>query len=275
MKKTLLAVLSVILLVSNIFAAPVEDNLKSALIDNFKKRGLNEIELKITSLKAIDDLKGFYFFKVDIFDRARNRSAKQYIISDGKYILPDIINIKEGSSIIKDYAFEYDIEQLDLSKLTFVKGNKNSNNIIIDASDFQCPFCRKAHTYLEEKLKNVKDYAFYMLHVPLSIHDKAVLYAKIFEAGLKLNKNFADELYSGKYDNMQTEEIIAKFAEMSGNPDKFKKLVDDKFIEDKIKSEEAYAQSLGIQSTPVLFFNGRKVEGYNTQLIDKGLNLFK
>jgi predicted DsbA family dithiol-disulfide isomerase len=128
---------------------------------------------------------------------------------------------------------------------------------------------------LEEKLKNVKDYAFYMLHVPLSIHDKAVLYAKIFEAGLKLNKNFADELYSGKYDNMQTEEIIAKFAEMSGNPDKFKKLVDDKFIEDKIKSEEAYAQSLGIQSTPVLFFNGRKVEGYNTQLIDKGLNLFK
>jgi predicted DsbA family dithiol-disulfide isomerase len=114
-----------------------------------------------------------------------------------------------------------------------------------------------------------------MLHVPLSIHDKALLYAKIFEAGIKLNKNFADELYSGKYDKMADEEIINKFAEMSGKAEEFKKLVNDKTIEDRVKANEEYAQSLGISSTPVLFFNGRKVEGFNTQLIDKGIKLLK
>ncbi|UOD34289.1 thioredoxin domain-containing protein [Deferribacteraceae bacterium V6Fe1] len=275
MKRFILYLLTFTVFASNVFAASVEDTLKSALLDNFKKRGLNDIELSITNLKAIDSLKGFYFFKVDIKDKARNRNAKQYIISDGKYLLPDIINIKEGSSLIKDYAFEYDIEKVDLSKLTFVKGNKNSKNIIVDASDFQCPFCRKAHSYLNEKLQGKKDYALYMLHVPLSIHDKALLFAKIFEAGIKLNKDFSDELYSGKYDKMADEEIINEFAKMSGNAEKFKKLVNDKSIEEKVKANEAYAQSLGIQSTPVLFFNGRKVEGFNTQLIDKGINLLK
>jgi len=260
---------------SSIFAASVEDRLKSALLDNFEKRGLKDIEITITNLKSIDSLKGFYFFKVDIVDKARNRTARQYIISDGKYLLPDLINIKEGSSLIKDYAFEYDIENIDISKLTFVKGDKNSKNIIVDASDFQCPFCRKAHGYLTEKLQSKKDYAIYMLHVPLSIHDKAMLFAKIFEAGIKLNKNFADELYSGKYDKMADEDIINKFAEMSGKSDEFKKLVNDKSLEDRIKSHEAYAKSLGIQSTPVIFFNGRKVEGFNTQLIDKGISLLK
>ncbi|MCB4204233.1 thioredoxin domain-containing protein [Deferribacterales bacterium Es71-Z0220] len=275
MKRFILYLLTVTIFASTVFAASVEDTLKSALLDNFKKRGLNDIELTITNLKPIDSLKGFYFFKVDINDKARNRKAKQYIISDGQYLLPDVINIKEGSSLIKDYAFEYDIEKVDLSRLTFVKGDKNSKNIIVDASDFQCPFCRKAHSYLNEKLQGKKDYALYMLHVPLSIHDKAVLYAKIFEAGIKLNKDFADELYSGKYDKMTDEDIINKFAELSGKTEEFKKLVNDKTIEDRVKANEEYAQSLGISSTPVLFFNGRKVEGFNTQLIDKGINLLK
>lgn len=275
MKRFIIFLLIFNVFISNLFAASTENTLKQALMDNFKNRGLNDIELTITNLKSMDFLKGFYFFKVDIVDKARNRTAKQYIISDGKYLLPDVINIKEGSSLIKDYAFEYDIENIDLSKLTFVKGDKNSKNIIVDASDFQCPFCRKAHSYLKEKLQGKKDYAVYMLHVPLSIHDKAILFAKIFEAGIKLNINFDDELYSGKYDKMSDEEIINKFAEMSGKSEEFKKLVNDKSTEDRVKSQEAYAKSLGIQSTPVIFFNGRKVEGYNTQLIDKGINLFK
>jgi len=261
--------------ISTLFATSVEDTLKSSLLDNFNKRGLKNIELKITTLKKIDNLNGYYFFRVDIRDNDKGRTAKQYIISDGKYILPDVIDIKDGNSMIKDYAFEYDIEKIDISKATFVKGDKNSKNIIVDISDFQCPFCRKANAYIENQLKDIKDYAFYMINVPLSIHDKAMLYAKIFEAGISLNKDFSDELYSGKYDNMTDSEIIDKFAALSGNPDKFKNILNNKSIEEKISSQEEYAASLGIQSTPVIFFNGRKVEGFNTQLIDKGIKLLK
>lgn len=275
MKRVFFLAISLLLLTSNLFALSVEEELKLTLTDNFKKRGFKDIDLTIKKIKDVEILKNFYFFRVDIIDKERNRQSTQYIISNGKYLIPDVIDLKNNDSLIKELAFEYDITDIDVSKLTFVKGNKNSKNIIIDVSDFQCPFCRKAHSYLNEKLAGKKDYALYMMHVPLSIHDKAMLYAKIFEAGLMLNKNFSDELYSGNYDNLKDIEIIDKFAQLSGNPEEFKRLVNDKKIEEKIVQSNNYASTLGINSTPVIFFNGRKVEGYNTKLIDKGVELLK
>lgn len=275
MKRVFFLAISLLLLTSNLFALSVEEELKLTLTDNFKKRGFKDIDLTIKKIKDVEILKNFYFFRVDIIDKERNRQSTQYIISNGKYLIPDVIDLKNNDSLIKELAFEYDITDIDVSKLTFVKGNKNSKNIIIDVSDFQCPFCRKAHSYLNEKLAGKKDYALYMMHVPLSIHDKAMLYAKIFEAGLMLNKNFSDELYSGKYDNLKDTEIVDKFAQLSGNPEEFKRLVNDKKIEEKIVQSNNYASTLGINSTPVIFFNGRKVEGYNTKLIDKGVELLK
>jgi glutaredoxin len=275
MKRVFFLTISLLLLTSNLFALSVEEELKLTLTDNFKKRGFKDIDLTIKKIKDVEILKNFYFFRVDIIDKERNRQSTQYIISNGKYLIPDVIDLKNNDSLIKELAFEYDITDIDVSKLTFVKGNKNSKNIIIDVSDFQCPFCRKAHSYLNEKLAGKKDYALYMMHVPLSIHDKAMLYAKIFEAGLMLNKNFSDELYSGNYDNLKDAEIIDKFAQLSGNPEEFKRLVNDKKIEEKIVQSNNYASTLGINSTPVIFFNGRKVEGYNTKLIDKGVELLK
>jgi len=275
MKRVFFLTISLLLLTSNLFALSVEEQLKITLTDNFKKRGFKDIDLTIKKIKDVEILKNFYFFRVDIIDKERNRQSIQYIISNGKYLVPDVIDLKNNDSLIKDLAFEYDITDIDVSKLTFVKGDKNSKNIIIDVSDFQCPFCRKAHSYLNEKLAGKKDYAFYMMHVPLSIHDKAMLYAKIFEAGLMMNKNFSDELYSGNYDNLKDTEIIDKFAQLSGNPEEFKRLVSDKKIEEKIVQSNNYASTLGINSTPVIFFNGRKVEGYNTKLIDKGVELLK
>jgi hypothetical protein len=275
MKRVFFLAISLLLLTSNLFALSVEEELKLTLTDNFKKRGFKDIDLTIKKIKDVEILKNFYFFRVDIIDKERNRQSTQYIISNGKYLIPDVIDLKNNDSLIKELAFEYDITDIDVSKLTFVKGDKNSKNIIIDVSDFQCPFCRKAHSYLNEKLAGKKDYALYMMHVPLSIHDKAMLYAKIFEAGLMLNKNFSDELYSGNYDNLKDAEIIDKFAQLSGNPEEFKRLVSDKKIEEKIVQSNNYASTLGINSTPVIFFNGRKVEGYNTKLIDKGVELLK
>lgn len=275
MLKKVLFLCFMFVLAVNLSAASIEDGLKANLTENFKKRGLVDVELNVKKLKELESLKGFYFFKVDIKDKAKNRNANQYIISDGNYIVPDLINIKDGKSFIKDYSFEYDVQELDLTKVTFVKGDRKSKNIIVDASDFQCPFCRKAHAYLVDKMKGMKDYALYMMHVPLSIHDKAILYAKVFEAGVKLGKEFSDELYSGNYDKMKDEEIVDAFGKLSGNPAKFKEYLNSKEVDDRVKNSESYASSLGINSTPVLFFNGKKVEGFNTQLIDKGLSSFK
>lgn len=92
---------------------------------------------------------------------------------------------------------------------------------------------------------------------------------------MKFGKNFLNELYSGKYDGMDDQKIIETFANMSGKKIEFEKLINSKEIADRIKMQMEYAEKLGVNSTPVIFINGRKIEGYNTQLIDKGFSLLK
>jgi len=260
----------------NLFASNVDNTLEKNLLANFEKRGLKNVSVDATPIKEIDEMKGFYLFKVVITDKKNNKKVTQFLISNGNMLLPDIVDISKGSSLLQEMVFMYDITNIDTSKLTIFYGNKNAKNVIVKISDFECPFCRKANEYLENKLKsNKNDVAVFMLNYPLSIHKKAMLYAKIFESGMKFGKNFLDELYSGKYDGMDDQKIIETFANMSGKKIEFEKLINSKEIADRIKMQMEYAEKLGVNSTPVIFINGRKIEGYNTQLIDKGFSLLK
>lgn len=259
--------------------ASIKTDLKKTIENNFRqnlqKRGMTDINLDVEILKELDMLEGFYFAKVNIDDQAKGRKATDYIITNGEYLLPDVVNISEGESLKSSMAFRYDIYDVPVKGLSLTYGSRDAENIIVDISDFQCPYCRKAHDYIKDKVKGMDNVAIYVANMPLKIHDKAVIYSKIFEAGKIMGKNFADELYSGKYDNMTKDKIVETFAGKSGNPEKFKNLLDSKDVKQKLDRGKQLASDMGVNSTPVLFFNGRKVEGYNTNLMDKGLELFK
>lgn len=259
----------------NLYASGIEKTLEKNLLSNFEKRGLKNVDVEILVIKEIDEIKGYYLVKAVITDKQNNKKADQYLVSNGNILLPDIVDISKGSSILRETIFMYDTVNIDVSNLTLIYGNKNSKNIIIKVSDFECPYCRKANEYLNSKLTGKKDVAVYLMHFPLSIHKKAMLYSKILEAGLKLGKNFTAELYSGKYDSMNDKQIIEAFGNMTGKKLEFEKLLESKEVADKIKQHMELADKYGINSTPVIFINGRKVEGYNTQIIDKGFSLMK
>ncbi len=250
----------------------VAKKLEKVFNDNFKKRKLEDVTAKVIILEELKNPTGFYFIKVKIDDKKNNRKASQYVISNGDYLLPDIIDLKKGSSLLKDLSFKYDVYDVDTKGLSLIGGKEGAKNIIIKVSDFQCPFCNKAAKYLEKKLEGRDDYALYMLNLPLAMHNQAMLRAKILEAGLKMGKNFAHELYDV---NKSDEELIKYFGEKTGDVEKFKELVNSKEIEDKIKAQMKKANELEISSTPVFFINGKKISGYNPPLIDKAINNFK
>ncbi|TYB33487.1 MAG: thioredoxin domain-containing protein [Flexistipes sinusarabici] len=253
----------------------LKNTIENNFLQNLQKRGMSNIKLDVEILKQLEMPEGFYFVKVNINDEARGKKATDYIITNGTYLLPDVINISEGKSMKSNMAFLYDTYDVPTKGLSLIYGSKGAENVIVDISDFQCPYCRKAHDYIKEKVKGMDNVAIYVAHMPLKIHDKAVIYAKIFEACKIMGKNFSDELYSGKYDNMTKDKIIETFAEKSGNKKRFKELLDSEQVQQKLDRGKEIAGEMGVNSTPVLFFNGRKVEGYNTDLMDKGLELFK
>jgi predicted DsbA family dithiol-disulfide isomerase len=114
------------------------------------------------------------------------------------------------------------------------------------------------------------------MHFPLSIHKNAVPFAKAFEAGVKLNKNFSHELFTNEeLLNMTETEIIDHFAAQSGSVEQFKQYYESPEIAELIRSQQQRAQGMGVTATPVIYIAGKKIEGFNPPLIDKGLTEFK
>jgi len=270
MKRIITAVLALMMMFSFSAFADVRSDLESAMTKFFKEKNMTNLSIKINIIKKLDDPAGLYFAKMTLTDSQAGRSQEQYLFTDGKYIYPEIVRADTQQNIKDKLIYEVTpVTKLDLSRLTFMEGNKNSKNVIVKVSDFQCPYCRKAYNAVHEILKHEKvDAAVYMMHLPLSFHPKAMLYAKVFEAGLAMGKNFGAELYSttAETDKKTDAEIIGMFAVKSGNASKFKSLVSSKSIQDKIDAQAKLAGSLGITGTPQIFFNGKAVSGYNPEM---------
>ena len=59
-------------------------------------------------------------------------------------------------------------------KTAYVRGNKKASVILIEFSDYHCPFCRKIQTTINKLIKKFGDrVAFGYRHFPLSFHKEA------------------------------------------------------------------------------------------------------
>lgn len=278
MKKLIILVLSVF-----IFAAcskglePVEIDRK--LSDSVEKtmqaRGVSNVNVSVERLKKLDSPEGFYFYKVVVSDG--RSSQDQYFFFDGSYIVSDFMGIN-GSSMAKDLMFEYVKADIDVSNLSLIYGNRDAKNVIVKITDFECPYCREANRYIEEKIKERGDVAVYIAHFPLRIHPNAVMDAKIFEAGLLVGMNFAHELFTNNsLLEMSEDRLIEHFVKLVDEQDrpKFKEFIESEQVGLKLVEGQKTAREHGVNSTPTMFINGKKIDGFDPQLVDRAFGEFK
>lgn len=255
------------------------DKLEQNVRAQLTKSNLGQVQIKVSELKKLDFMPGFSFVKIDLEDPATKRKQEQFFFTDGRYLVPDIIDSEGNQGLMDSYQFEYSATtQLDVSKLSLYYGNKDAKNIIVTVSDFQCPYCKQAHAVMAQILqKEKKDVAVYFMHMPLPFHKKAVVYAKIFEAGLAMGQNFADQLYgtTPEDDKKSDEEIIAKFASLVTDAAKFRALIESPEIAAKIEENSKLAQELGVRGTPHIFFNGKTVNGFKPGLYEHAVKTMK
>lgn len=67
-----------------------------------------------------------------------------------------------------------------------VKGTKNANIVLVEYSDFQCPYCASFHPTVKEFLTKYPDVAFVFRTLPLDFHQFAAERAKAGECAVKL-----------------------------------------------------------------------------------------
>lgn len=160
---------------------------------------------------------------------------------------------------------------------------ENAKITIVEFADLQCPACGAAHPIVKAMKEQYKDSVnFVFRHFPLDSHKNAFVAALASEAAAKQGKfwEMQDKLFDTQEDWSNEANPINKFLtyakELGLNEEEFKKSVESREFEAKIRADYMDGVSLGVNSTPTTFINGVKhpgvilAEEYKT-LVDKEL----
>ncbi|GHU88585.1 hypothetical protein AGMMS49941_12820 [Deferribacterales bacterium] len=246
--------------------------LKQFIQETMRERNV-DADVQVKRLKKVTN-SDFYLFQVTISVPQMNVTQDQFVLFNGNYITDDLMDVRTRSATTEQLLAEY----LDTSKLSILAGTNGAKNVVVKITDFECPFCRKANEYIEKKLqaRGSDDVVVYISHMPLNIHKKAELFARIFEAGLLVGKNFAHELFSDdKLLDMTDAQVISYFSKQADDSAKFRELLYSPGVDVKLEAGRSNARMLNIRSTPVLYINGVRIDGFDEVAIDEAFKRMK
>jgi len=148
-----------------------------------------------------------------------------------------------------------------------IRGNPDAPVTLEEFGDFQCPPCGKFSEFVEELLKEYNSrLRLVFRNFPLSGHEHAREAALAAEAAGLQGKFW--EMHDTLYREQETwtkapnvRELFESYAGTIGlNVDQFKKDMDGDKARERVDSDRALADFLGVKATPTLFINNRPVD---------------
>lgn len=159
-------------------------------------------------------------------------------------------------------------------------GPEDAEITIIEFSDYECPYCRKWHIEVFDKIR--EDYPEQVRLVyrdfPLkSIHPNALPAAAAANCAIEQDAfwDFNRKLFSGEYD-LSDESYKRISEELELDQAAFEQCLSEGRYVSEVESDYEYASNLGVRSTPTFFVNGIPIVGAQPyevfqDLIDKEL----
>jgi protein-disulfide isomerase len=143
------------------------------------------------------------------------------------------------------------------------KGPKSAPVVLVEYSDFQCPFCARVHPTLEQVEREYGDKVRIVFkHLPLSIHPKAPAAHAAAQAAALQGKfwEMHDKIFENQRE-MSEEKYVEWAGELGLDVDRFKRDVASAKVRQQIESDKREAAALGVSGTPSFFVNGRFLSG--------------
>jgi len=146
------------------------------------------------------------------------------------------------------------------------KGPADALVTLVEVSDFQCPFCKRA----VPTLKQIADtyggkVRFVFKHNPLPFHDRAMAAALAAEQARAMG---GDEKFWAMHDELfaispelHRPMLEAAAQRLALDPAAFRAGLDSGKLAPRIQRDQALVNALGAGATPTFFVNGRKLEG--------------
>ncbi len=167
-----------------------------------------------------------------------------------------------------------------------IEGSPTAKVWVIEASDFQCPYCKEWHdqsykTILDDYVKTGK-IRFAFLNDPLSIHQHSVQAAEAAMCASAQGKFWPmhQELFAtqNKWDGpANPAAFFDSLAVKAGvNAPEWRRCVNTHAMQSLIEADQSRLRSAGVQATPTFFVGGRMLEGVQPmaamrQAIDEAL----
>jgi protein-disulfide isomerase len=145
-----------------------------------------------------------------------------------------------------------------------VRGDlKKADVVVIEYSDFECPFCARHHPTMLQVAEEYGDkVAWVYRHFPLSFHPEAVPAALASECAAEQDKfwEYADELVLNQ-DTLGDSYYKTLAGDLGLNQNKFDECLDSKKYQAVVDAQTASGAAAGVNGTPATFINGQLVSG--------------
>jgi protein-disulfide isomerase len=144
-----------------------------------------------------------------------------------------------------------------------VKGPANAPIELIEFSDFQCPFCLRAHPTVAQVLSTYGDRVrFVYRHFPLANHPNARPAAEASACAAEQGKfwPYHDRLFANP-SKLADGDLKRNAAELSLDTTKFNACFDSHKYRADVDADVRAGEDAGVSGTPAFFVNGRMISG--------------
>lgn len=225
------------------------------------------------------EINGLWRVKLTLSRGDQSQERDVLVSDDGKYYL--VADIEDLSKL----PDAQNLKLLDIAGAPS-KGPKDAKITIVEFTDFECPYCKRAHESLEDNLFKTfgdKVRLVYKAYPLTGIHpwsqEASLAGACVAKLEPKRFWSFADAMFQDQEDidadvlsadhrSADQDKVKAKLVSIAAesakvNKEKFLSCIDDKATLDAVEKDQAEGDALGVNSTPTLFVNGHRLTGYS------------
>ena len=158
--------------------------------------------------------------------------------------------------------------QVDIGNAPFL-GDDDAPVVIIEFTDYQCPFCQRHFTQTFSQIKSeyidTGKVKYVAMDFPLSFHDQA---QKAAEAARCVGDQLGTEGYFAMHDKLfQNQQALSNAnyktwaRELNANGAQFDSCLDDDKFASDVQSDFTKGQQAGVRGTPGFIINGKLISG--------------
>jgi protein-disulfide isomerase len=150
------------------------------------------------------------------------------------------------------------------------EGPKDAKVVVVEYSDFQCPFCKRGYDTIETQVLKTYDgkVKFYFKSFPLSFHPWAQPAAIAAECAKMQKPEAYWKLYHSFFEHQadmnptNVKDKATEYLQGTGiDMAKWNDCFDNKKSLDRVNAQQSEGAALGVTGTPAFFINGRMLVG--------------